>query len=383
MGMKKLGLWITYALLISALALPIAISAQQQPKFSSEDEKKAYELFYNAMYVEKDTAKGVELAKAFVEKYPNSEVVSYAKSVVVNKIGADFQAALTAYYQGSDLPKLEKLLSTGDEYLKWQPDQVYVTAQMALAASRGVLATFYKNIDRTKALVMKALKLMEGANPPENYPADQYQQLRENVLAQANQYMGYYELQQLTPDIDSAIEFLTKSTEVKSKEGVGWKDPNNYWLRASAYQKQYAKLSEEYRKLTDEEKTGEKGKALLDQINPLIDKMIDDYARVCAVAMRPETQELRTAAKQSLDDFWKYRYNNLPNGQNQLIEYFKADPTVAAPLRTPASAAHDSSAPPQMTATKPALSSTPAMANSNDNKSKPAPPKKKGKKRRG
>ena len=173
---------------------------------------------------------------------------------------------------------------------------------------------------KAKMLAEKALGLMASPNPPADYPADQYTPLRENVLAQSNQFLGYYELEQPTPNLDAAIGFLTKSTEVRNKDGLGWKDPNNYWLRASAYQKQYAKLSGDYRALADEQKTGDAGKALLDQINPVIDKMIDDYARVVAAATGNEAaRELSTSAREQLDALWKYRYSNLANGQADLI----------------------------------------------------------------
>ena len=154
---------------------------------------------------------------------------------------------------------------------------------------------------------------------------------------------------------------LTESTKVRNKDGLGWKDPNNYWLRASAYERKYAKLSEEYRKLTDEQKTSDPGKALLDQINPLIDKMIDDYARVIAVGSNADAKSLRDAAREKIDQLWKYRYSNLPGGQDALVNHFKTDPLAEAPPRTPAASTPDSAnAPPTQTSTKATLSSSSA-----------------------
>ncbi|MEP7274332.1 MAG: hypothetical protein ABI882_22760, partial [Acidobacteriota bacterium] len=84
--MKRFCLSIAFAVLVGALAVS-AVSAQQ-PKFKSEEEQKAYEKYYNAVYVEKDMAKGYELARAFVVKYPDSEVVKYAWGTILNKRGA-------------------------------------------------------------------------------------------------------------------------------------------------------------------------------------------------------------------------------------------------------------------------------------------------------
>ena len=367
--MKRFSMKAVVALLVSALTLATFAQPQTQtPKFKSEEEQKAYEAFYNAQYVQKDMAKAYELAKVFVEKYPDSEVASYAKSAIINKVGNDFQAALMAFYADNPpvLAKLDKLISVGEEYLRWQPEQPYVSSHMGLASSRAALAGTLKDLNRAKVLAEKALKLMESPTPPANYPKEQYDPLRENVIISGNQYLGYYELEQPNPNLDAAIAFLTKSIQIKNKDGLGWKDPNNYWFRASAYQKKYGKLSAQYSGLTDEQKTGEQGKAVLDQINPLIDKMIDDYARVVAVAATNEAaKELMTAAKESLDSFWKYRYSNLPNGQNDLVKHFQADPTVEAPARTPSASTPDLSAgaPPSASSTKPTLAAAPASAN--------------------
>ncbi len=389
--MKRLCLSVAFAVLVGALAVQ-TVNAQAQPKFKSEPEQKAYEQYYNAVYVEKNMAKGYELAKAFVEKYPDSEVVKYPWDTIKAKVGADFQAALTGFYSdvGAALAKVERILVVGDEYLKLAPDSPYVSAHMALATSRAALATTFKDLPRARMLAEKALRVMASPTPPADYPAEQYTPLRENVMANSTQFLGYYELEQPNPNLDTAIGFLTKATEVRNKDGLGWKDPNNYMLRASAYQKQYAKLSGDYRALTDEQKTGDQGKALLERINPLIDKMIDDYARVVAAAAGSDgAKELSNAAKEELDSFWKYRYSKLVNGQNDLIKHFSADPTVAAPPRTPDAATADmsASAPPTSAGAKPTLSTSPSTANGSKaattkSKSTKTTAKGKGKKKR-
>jgi hypothetical protein len=368
--MKKFGFLMVCALLASAIALPVAYAQTAQPKFKSEDEQKLYGEYYNACNVEKNETKCVDLAKQFYDKFPDSDYRKYAKDTIINALGKEFQAALAAFYGSApDAGKWGKLLSVHDEYLKWQPENIYVKAHTALAASRSVLAGVYKDLNRTKMLTEAALQLMASTTPAEGWKDDQWKPLRESALAYGNQYLGYYELEQPTPNLENAIKFLTLSTEVKSKEALGWKDPNNYALRASIYQKQYVALSAEYRALSDDDKRGEKGKALLEKINPVIDKMIDDYARTVAVAKGESAAALAAQAKQSLDDFWKYRYKDLVGGQDALIKHFEADPLAAAPARTPSVTQADpsASAPPTTTgATKLAGSSgDPTAAKSN------------------
>jgi hypothetical protein len=343
--MKKFGLLMVCALLASAIALPVAYAQAPQPKFKTEDEQKLYGEYYAACNPDKNDGKCVGLAKQFYQKYPDSDYARYAKDTITIALGKEFQAALSAYYSSApDAAKFEKLVSVHDEYLKWQPDNIYVKVHTALASTRSVLAGVYKDLNRAKTLTEVALQLMASPTPAQGWEPGQWGPLRESVQAYGNQYLGYYELEQPTPNLENAIKFLTLSTEVKSKEAIGSKDPNNYALRASIYQKQYVALSAEYRALTDDEKRGEKGKALLDQINPLIDKMIDDYARTVATAKGESSAALAEQAKGSLDQFWKYRYTNLPNGQDALVKHFEADPLAAAPARTPPAAQADPSA---------------------------------------
>ena len=369
--MKKFGFLMVCALLASAIALPVAYAQPAQPKFKSEDEQKLYGEYYNACNVEKNKTKCFDLAKQFYEKFPTSDYAQYAKNTIINQLGEDFQAALTAFYSSApDAGKWGKLLSVHDEYLKWQPDNVYVKAHTALAASRSVLAGVYKDLNRTKMLTEAALQLMTSPTPAEGWKPEQWTPLRESVQAYGNQYLGYYELEQPTPNLENAIKFLTLSTQVKSKEALGSKDPNNYALRASIYQKQYVALSSEYSALSDDDKRGEKGKALLDRINPLIDKMIDDYARTVATAKGESAAALADQANKSLEQFWKYRYSNLPGGQAALIKHFEADPLSTAPERAPASSQPDPSAvAPPTTSGKTALATSsggdPTAAKSN------------------
>ena len=70
--MKKFCLLLVCALLSGAFALSTDVYAQSPPKFKSEEEQKAYEAYYNAVYVEKNKTRGFDLAKSFVEKFPDS-----------------------------------------------------------------------------------------------------------------------------------------------------------------------------------------------------------------------------------------------------------------------------------------------------------------------
>lgn len=324
--MKKFSLLIALALLGSTIAFsPV----------NAQDDQQAFErTWYATCYQEKNVDKCYQQSKELIQKYPSSTYVEAAKknvfTVDLNKAVERFQAALKAYYSGPDANKLDQLFAAGEEYLRLQPGNQYVVGQMALAGAHGSLGQIYKNYDKVKGYGEQALKLFEAAKVPEGWEQASWDSLRELVMAQINQFLGY-RLIETKGDKAQAIDYLTRSTQVKSDEGAGWKDPNNYWLRASLYSEEYQALRAEYDKLTDDEKRGDPGKELLKKVNEVVDnKLIPDYARVMATASKPEAKSLKDAAKQVFDSYWDYR-TKAPEKAQDYLKAFNADPTVAAP----------------------------------------------------
>ncbi len=301
--------------------------AQQQqpaPKFQSDEERAAYEAYFN----EKDRAKKLALAKEFVKQFPNSDYAPWPRAHIFKTLGEDFQAALQAFYGGPDGAKLNRLISAGEAYLEYQPGQAWVTTQVAMATGVGALGNFY-DVNQSKAWADKALALLEPAEPPQGFSKQEWEGLRKLGWSKLYQYQGNHYLRQANPDPDKAIEYLTKAAEMKDGESA--KDATTYWLRAEAYSSQYSKLSEKYEALTAEQKVGPEGKTLLEEsINPLVDKMIYDYARVYVLATKPEQKQLQEAAKERLYQFWEYRFKS-QEGLNDLIAHYRADPTAPPP----------------------------------------------------
>jgi tetratricopeptide (TPR) repeat protein len=329
LNMKKLSLSIMSALLLGALlVLPNTASAQDEAQQAFERE------WYDTCYTKKDMPKCVQMSKELKAKYPNSTYIKNATGIVtqdeITKAWEAFQAALKDYYSGApDATKLEKLFSTGDTFLALQPNYPDVVAQQALAAQGATLSEAYKNFDKAKSYAEKALALFEAPNTPNKEQMDQarWTQFRELVQALGNQLLGFI-YSQPGGDPQKALEYLNKAIAVKASSGMGWKDPNNYWLRSTINNAEYVKLSKEYGALTDEEKTGEKGKALLKQIGAAVDKVLPDYARVIVTATKPEYKGLQDAARETFTALWKFR-TGVPEQAEAYIKNYAADPTIA------------------------------------------------------
>jgi hypothetical protein len=166
-----------------------------------------------------------------------------------------------------------------------------------------------------------------------------------------NQFLGW-RLIETKGDQNEALAYLTKATQIKGKEGAGWKDPNNYWLRSQIYSNQYTDLRKQYDSLPDDAaKTGDTGKEILKKVNELLDtKLIPEYARVLATATKPEAKSLYDAAKPQFDAFWKYRTDD-PGKADAYVKNYMADPTInTIPIPAKAESAENSAAPAAPTA---------------------------------
>ncbi|HWQ34680.1 MAG TPA: hypothetical protein VNQ79_17655 [Blastocatellia bacterium] len=319
-----------FQMLLLAGLLSILIRPGSAQQFQNEEERQLYQQYYNAVQA-KDEAKACTLSQEFLAKYPQSQYAKYVRRTF-DKCGFDqFQTALNNYYKAPDAAKLEALLAAGEKVLKDQPDQLYITTQMAIAVSRSAISGSYKDLEKARAMAEKTLARLESTTPPEGWQPEQYNALREAALVQLNQFLGWAALRQENTDPQQVLTYLNRAIEIKGKDGTGWKDPNNYWLRAGAYTKQYEKLKAQYDALSDTEKTGEAGRALLAQVDALVDKLIGDYARVVAFATQPQTQPLQQAAREQLEQFWKYKHNGKTEGLAEYIRTVQTDPNAPPP----------------------------------------------------
>jgi hypothetical protein len=340
--MKKYSPLIALTLLAACLTFsPLSANAQEE----KQDEKKdAFERdWYDTCYTKKDVEKCYQQSKEMAEKYPTSKYIQNAqkniKTYEKNKLMERFQAALTAYSNAPDAAKLDQLFAAGDECLKGdkiEPAlQQYVLGRVALAGTSGSMAELYKNLDKVKGYAEDALKAFDPAAPPEGWKKEEWEPLREVLLAQMNQYLGWHFIMGTKSDPDQGLNYLAKAIQIKCKDCAGWKDPNNYFLRSSVYSNQYTELRKPYDAMTNEQKTGPEGKEALKKISELLDsKLIPEYARVLATATKPEVKGIYDFAKSQFDSFWEFRTGAKDKAPDYVRNY-EADPTIA-PVSVPA-----------------------------------------------
>lgn len=399
--MKKFNLLIALALFAGPVA---SFTASAQAPAPAQDDKAAQQVeferkWYDTCYTKKDAEQCYVQSKEMMEKYPgstyNKNATSIVKTTDQNKAWEKFQTALKTFYTQQTMPNYQTLITAGTEIYKFAPDEPQVVAQLAIAGYNAVLGPIQsKDFDGPKANIEKGLTVFESSTPAKEFKPETWAVLRELVQTQGNQFLAY-RLSETNGDQEQALGYLAKAIAIKGKDGAGWKDPLNYYLRSIIYNKKYAELSKQYTALTDEQKTADAGKEALKQINALLDtKLLPEYARIMATATKPDTKPYYDQAKQSFDALWKYR-TDAPEKATAYLEAFKADPTVAGP-EVPAKAEDNTTLGPSApavggTAVKPITSggsSAPGAATNGNGakatpaKSTPAAKKKAGKSRR-
>lgn len=285
-----------------------------------------------------DTAKANDLAKKWLacpEVAGEEQISTYLKNFVTLYEKANRKDRVTdLVYNKKDYPKA---FEVGKTVLADEPDNLKVLIDLAYA---GFASATAKNEAFTADAInyaKKAMELIEAGKAPDKW--EPYLG-KDDALAYLNNIIGQLTVQKSPGE---ALPSLIKVAQYESKLK---KLPFTYATIAAAYEAgSYAKLSEEYKaKFGGKDETPE-SKLALENINQVIDRMVDAYARAVALAGSDATQQ---AAKKewmdSLSTWYKYRHNASDAGLNEMIAGILTKPLppvptpiTALPTATPAS----------------------------------------------
>src|SRR5262249_28616969 len=263
-----------------------------------QEERAAYAAYANER---QDPSKRLALGKEYLRRHPRSE---HAAEVGAGNHKAMLEIFNSEYRVSSANPNaasLDRMLAMGRELLSQEPERaiaVQVTSQLALATGRGMIGSFYNDLEQSRIYANQALNLLEDTTPPPDLDAAEYARLRANSNSLLYQVQGLYLLRQTTPDPEQAIGYLTKAVELK--DGPSANDPNTYWLRALAYDQIYQKFIEEYRAIPKSRRAGKQGQTLCAKINPIATNLLDDYLRVISLISASGSRQLQEEARAAL-----------------------------------------------------------------------------------
>ncbi len=233
-------------------------------------------------------------------------------------------------------------------------DPSYLKGYMALALA-GAISQNQAVAGDTVTYAQKAISLIEAGTTPDSWaPFDN----KDDALAKLNYAVGSLKV---AASPDEAIPYLIKAASYNSKIKS---TPLTYVYLADAYERgPYAKQSAEYKtKFTIE--TPE-SKLALENINQIIDREIDAYARAVALGA---SEANKAAWMTQLTDLYKFRHDKSDAGLNDMIAGVLAKPLPPLPTpltELPATATPAAGAPAAGTATTaPAGATTPPNGSS-------------------
>ena len=145
---------------------------------------------------------------------------------------------------------------------------------------------------------------------------------KEDVLGSLLYALGFY---QLKSEPEGAVVHFIKSAQVDAARRNA---PSTYYYLAAAYQNgPYKRLSDDYSKRFANQPESAESKAALENINKVVDKIIDAYARAVALAgSDPQHQNAKNQWMARLTELYKFRHAGSDIGLNDLIARVLSQP---------------------------------------------------------
>ncbi len=389
--MKKLITFSSILITVAILALPVAArnsiaqpdNAIQDP-CSQEAKDALYQSFLKNRPNANDQAKAYEDAKKYLA-CPATGEVTEAQQKIIDYL----KKWSTAYEEATKKVKCRDLLYNQKKYveafalckeiLATDPENLRVLVDLG---ANGYLVGPLNNPGLSADAVTyanKALQLLDAGKTLDDWAP---LASKDVGVAYLNYTVGSLTLQK---DPGAALKNLLKAAQFETPLK---KSPYTYAYIAGAYETgPYAKQSEEYKRVYLNKDETPESKLALANINQLVDRMIDAYARAVALAgsdtnfatQKPVWQE-------SLTTWYKYRNGDKTDGMDQLVAGILSKPLPpeptpltslppsATPTATPASTSGTNGGTASTTAPAGAASTKPTSTTPT-NGTKPAPAK--------
>ena len=342
--MKKITMFLMIGATVALLALPVAATnvvtstAVVQDQCSAEGKNALYQEFLK--YRKDDQAKAFDAAKKYLA-CPTAEVTEDQQKII------DYLKKWSgAYEEGMKAVNFDKVLWTDKNYaeaykigadlLAKNPDDLKVLTWLGTNGYL-VVAKNPEFAPQAQEYSRKALTIIEGGKSLDNWgPLTN----KETALAYLNFTAGTLTLEK---DPANALKNLIKAAQYETPLK---KSPFTYAYIAGAYETgPYAKQSEEYKRVYGGKDETPESKLALANINQLVDRMIDGYARAVALAGTDANfAKQKPVWQESLTTWYKYLHNNTTDGMDQYVaavvtKPLPPEPTPLTSLPTPAPAA--------------------------------------------
>lgn len=334
--------------MLAALATAFSLSAFAQDPAASPaaagpcEEAARGELYKQYYDVRKtDQPKAYEFGKQYLAKY-ESCADNYSNSVKKFVVAYEKATLRIDFFKAYDAKDVAKLNSLSRQLLTNDPND----AAVAMLTAWGAYQNLAKNPGTEADIVSsttKAIELIEAGQQPKNLE-DKVSWLafanKEDALGYLNYALG--QLMNTQKNYGESVKYLSKVAQSQSKAK---EDAGLYSLLAFGYEKEREPLAEQYKTITKNftVETPE-SQLLLLNINQVVDRQIDSYARAVAFSTDPAK---KADFMKVLTELYKSRHNNADAGLTELIAGIKAQPLLVTqpitslPAPTPAGGTGD------------------------------------------
>jgi hypothetical protein len=384
--MKKSIMFLSMLTTVALLALPVFANgvysrANDAQDPCSVDAKIALYTDF-VKFIRTDQAKAYEIGKKYVACPSNNpdatdeEKAAEAKRVAyINDFIGKYEKANEKLNRKAQLKDLvynkkdyAKAFEIGKQVLADEPD--YFEGNLALgyagfAAYGGGNKSFASD---AVTYAKKAMEMIESGKATV--------EKKDDALAKLNYWIATLK-QESAPS--EAVPYWIKAASYDTFK----KDPDVYFNLGVAYEKgPYQKQSDGYNQLYKDKPETPESKLALENINQVVDRMIDAYARAVALSgNNTQSADLKSKALEATTAWYKFRHNNTDTGLNDLIAGVLSKPLPPEPapitsLPTPPSTPAGTGATPGTSTTGAAAQTPPKTTTTTTTKNTPTKPPK-------
>jgi len=331
--MKKLITFLSICTTVAILALPAAarnLIAQPDNAFQDACTQESKDALYQSFLKNRqaDQAKAYDDAKKYLACPAPADITEAQQKII------DYLKKWVSAYEGGkkkidyrvklyNEKKYAEAYAMGKEILATEPENLQVLVDLGANA---YLLPPLKNPQLTAeglGYAQKALGMLDAGKTLENWdPLGS----KDVAVAYLNYSIGTLTVEK---DPSGALKNLIKAAQFDT---LLKKSAYTYAYIAGAYETgPYAKLSQEYKQLYSGKDETPESKLMLANINQLVDRMIDAYARAVALADADTPAAAKTGWNESLTQWYKYRNADKTDGMDQLIAGVLSKPLPPEP----------------------------------------------------
>ena len=320
--MKKLiGVLAVYA---SLVLIGASVFGQTSAQGECTEEGKA------ALYTEFTTNRTTDSTKAYeaAKKYlgcsqQEDQYTAYLKKWVGLYEKEARKSKMLSLLYGDK--KYAEALGLGKEIIADEPENLRVIIDLGYGGYLAAVSLKNESLNNDAlANARKAIQMIESGKAPASWAPFKG---KDDTLAYLYDVVGRLSLKD---NPAAALSVFIKKAQFETDLK---KDPWTYYFIAAAYESgPYAKLSADYKACCEGKDETPQSKLLLENINQVIDRMVDAYARTVALAgTDPKYQTPKKDWMEGLTTWYKYRHNQSDAGMNELIASVLSKPLPPEP----------------------------------------------------